>query len=76
MRLPIVHVAGRAKQCVTGETGSRPRSAATDTMLEGRRQVDVGFVIIGVVLISVYRQWWDGAQPRKRGEHRINNAVV
>ena len=37
MRMPIVRVAGRAKQYVTGETGGRLHSATTDTMWEGKR---------------------------------------
>ena len=42
----IVCVAEGAKQYVTGKTGSRLHSAATDAMSEGRRQVDVDFVIL------------------------------
>ena len=74
--MPIVRVAERAKQYVTGKTGSRLHSAATDAMSEGRRQVDVDFVITGVVLISISRQWWDGAQPREHRGHRVNKVVV
>ena len=51
VRLPIVRGAGRAKQYATGKTGGRLHSAATDAMSEGTRQVDVDFVITGVVLI-------------------------
>ena len=72
MRLPIVHVAGRAKQYVTGKTGSRLHSAATDSMSEGRRQVDVDFVITGVVLIAIFRPQRDEARPRKSANQRVN----
>ena len=76
VRLPIVRVAGRAKQYVTGKTGGRLHSAATDAMSKGRRQVDVDFVITGVVLISISRQWWDVAQPRGGRGYRVNKVVV
>ena len=76
MRLPIVRVAGRAKQHATGKTGGRLHSAATDAMSEGRRQVDVDFVITGVVLISIIRQWWDVAQPCGDRGYRVNKVVV
>ena len=74
VRLPIVRVAGRAKQYATGKTGGR--SDATDAMSEGRRQVDVDFVITGVVLISISRQWWVVAQPRGGRGYRVNKVVV
>ena len=76
VRLPIVRVAGRAKQYATGKTGGRLHSAATDAKSEGRRQVDVDFVITGVVLISISRQWWDVAQPRTDRGCRVNKVVV
>ena len=49
MRMPIVRVAGRAKQYVTGKAGGRVHGAATDVVFEGRRCMDVDFVIIDVV---------------------------
>ena len=72
VRVSVLHSAGSAKKYVTGKNGSRLHNAATDTMLEGRRGVDVDFMYLVVVLIAACRQRRDEARPRRSANQRVN----